>query len=133
MKYQRSVLIQKAREVRALHVKQQEAMHARKMEQYEKQLKRWQEVEKPETLDLIKKITDRVKKDQPYNSYAFRNDLHSPPEKPELIHDMACVPAIANLDMLIEVLDTVTDDEITATALARAGVKDLTRILRKPC
>lgn len=133
MKYQRTVLIQKANEVKALHVQMNEAKFKREMEDYDRALKRYQEVHKPKNLELAKKMMDQVKKDIPVDTYQFRQDIVNPPKKPEPIHDTACIVAVRNLNMLLEVLDSTLDDEITATALARAGIKELTKVLAKPC
>lgn len=105
--------------------------HAKRMADYEKQMKRWTEVEKPKTIAALQSALSRVKKDQWISTWGLRNDLSEPPKKPDPLD--CCSPKTKALDGLIELLDTLADDEITATQLNLAGIKKVSDLLRRPC
>lgn len=133
MQYAKGTLRQKAVEVRQQWLDQFAATQAKEMERYEKDLKVYNEVHKPKNLEVLKRYTEKVKKGIPFNTYGFRDEMKSAPDKPKNDDDGTCHPKVKNLDNLIEVLDTISDEEITATALSRAGIKDLASLLRRPC
>jgi hypothetical protein len=131
--YSKGTLLTKIREVQAEYVAVAEQKQRKSQADYERALKRWQDKQKAETIETLTATLAKVKKDQPFNPYDLRSNLSSPPSKPQAVEDAACVPVVRELTALMELLETVEDDEITPSALARAGVKDLQKLLRRPC
>lgn len=132
MRYNRLALRAQVTLVRDLWIDSLALTAKRAQEKYDKDMNRYREVGKPKNLEILKRATDSVKKDQSFDLYSFRNEMVSVP-KPPAKEEASCHPTVSGLNVLLDLLDTVNDDEITATALSRAGVKDVQRLLRKPC
>lgn len=131
MNYNKAALRAQAVAVKDLHVKQIVAAKEREKAQYEKDLERWRTKEKQATIDALKVVVDKVRKDQPF-SYRELHTLLGAPKKPKDEVE-CCTPMTSTLDGFIALLDSINDEQVTSNALSMAGFKDLSRLLRKPC
>lgn len=131
MNYDKGALRAKALEVKQLHLDKAKARQAREQADYAKRLKQWQDTGKAEALRRLTAAVAATKKDLPVDG-RLDYSLPQPPAKPKTT-DCECLPAVQKLDGLVELLDTMSDDEISATALSRAGIKDIAALLRRPC
>lgn len=131
MNYSKSALRDQAQQVLDLH-KQSHLKHEEKAKaQYEKDLKRWKDKEKQETIDALTAALAKVRKDESVNGYALRSNLLFPPSKPKPAD--CCSPVTQQLDTFIALLDSISDEQVSSNALSMAGFKDLNRLLRRPC
>lgn len=132
MIYDKKTLQTQVAEVKAAHEKYIRAQRAEEIKVWERAQKAWEDRHKP---DVVATLTDALKKAKAgtLDDTHHLSRLRSAPTKPKHDTEVSCAPIILSLNTLSTLLDTVVDDTISASALARAGVPDLTRLLRRPC
>ena len=105
--------------------------HARTLKKYEADLATWERRHKDAALAALKAATRAVQTSRPVDTYTLRTLDYAPTEPSREVN--CCTSRTKELDALIELLDALSDDEITANSLSAAGFKDLNRLLRRPC
>ena len=131
MKYDRSALRATALDVKKAWEQSLREQGTKAEKKYADDLAKWEAKGRPETVRVLQDALAKAKKGQPIDTYDVRNGLSSPPSKPGPVD--CCNATTKALDGLVEMLDTLADDEITANQLSLAGFKDVAKILRRPC
>lgn len=133
MIYAKGSLKQKVEEIKAAHVKAVEVQRENEQKRWETKHAKWRETAQAHLVETLQEAVKRAKAGTLYDTYNLTRNCQLAPEPPKHDGDIACVPIIKELTALSELLDTLDDDTISASALARAGIKDMHRLLRRPC